>query len=165
MSPKDFSKLPKEKSPLLEAEALEKVTPEAKEKLLEKEREELKEEVLEGIATEEGVIRKRPAGKPRKVVLPLTGAKSSALLEIEAILEQDLGDVYFKMEPVLQQKFKTEGERTAARIEKVLIKTKVKAKKIFKLILNWLKMIPGINKFFMRQEAKIKTDKIMRLKK
>ena len=38
---------------------------------------------------------------------------------------------------------------------------KVHSKKILKAIVGWLKMIPGVNKFFLEQEAKIKTDKIL----
>ena len=38
-----------------------------------------------------------------------------------------------------------------------------KAKKIFQLILEWLKLLPGINRFFLEQEAKIKTDRIIHL--
>jgi len=30
--------------------------------------------------------------------------------------------------------------------------------------LDWLKILPGVNKFFLEQEAKIKTDKILALK-
>jgi hypothetical protein len=90
--------------------------------------------------------------------------KSQDLIKIENILEQDLETVYFKMPPVWQQKFKIQGEKTAAKIEQLLKQTKIKTKKIFKLILDWLKMIPGVNKFFIRQEAKIKTDKIIKLK-
>ena len=37
--------------------------------------------------------------------------------------------------------------------------------KIIDVIKKWLSIIPGINKFFLEQEAKIKTDKIMELKK
>ena len=42
--------------------------------------------------------------------------------------------------------------------------TKVKVKKILKLILEWLRILPGINRFFLEQEAKIKTDRIIQLK-
>lgn len=171
MANQDFPKLAKEapgkpeESSLNKLEALEEVPFAAREELLEKEREKLKSDVLEGISLEEKPARNRLPAESSKAALTLSGKKNQTLLEIEAILEQDLGDVYFKMEPELQPKFKVEGEKTAAAIEKVLAKTKVKTKKIFKLILNWLKMIPGVNKFFIRQEAKIKTDKIMSLKK
>ena len=40
---------------------------------------------------------------------------------------------------------------------------KAVGRKILKLIRSWLKLIPGVNKFFLEQEAKIKTDKIVDL--
>ena len=42
--------------------------------------------------------------------------------------------------------------------------TKIQVKKIFILIISWLKIIPGVNKFFLEQEAKIKADRILDLK-
>ena len=89
--------------------------------------------------------------------------KSQQLLEIETILEQDLADFYFKMDEDVRQDFKAKGEQTAARIEQLLGRSRVHARAIFKLIIAWLKIIPGVNKLFIDQEAKIKTDKIMRL--
>lgn len=90
--------------------------------------------------------------------------KSETLQNIEVILEEDLKDLYFDLPPQLQKDFKKKGEEAALKIEQLIKKIKVKAKEIFKLIIGWLKMIPGINKFFLEQEAKIKTEKIMRLK-
>ena len=94
----------------------------------------------------------------------VTPVKSKSLVDIENVLQQDLADTYFKMEPVLQQKFKIEGEKAASKIEQLLKQAQVNTKMIFKLIWRWLKLIPGVNKFFIKQEAKIKTDKIIKLK-
>ena len=68
------------------------------------------------------------------------------------------------MDPKVKVKFKAEGEAVAKNIEHLLQETKIKVKKIFKLILSWLKLIPGVNNFFIKQEAKIKTDKLIKLK-
>ena len=56
------------------------------------------------------------------------------------------------------------GEETASKIAQLLEAAKVKTRKIFDLIVKWLRIIPGINRFFLEQEAKIKADKILRLK-
>lgn len=90
--------------------------------------------------------------------------KSEKLIHIESVLEEDLRDVYFKMDEVNKKKFKEMGELTAAKIEEALVKEKNPAKKIFKLIVEWLKVVPGLSKFFIKQEAKIKTDKIINQK-
>lgn len=67
------------------------------------------------------------------------------------------------MTPAQQRVFKVEGERTATAIRRLLEQLKVRAKTILDLIRRWLRVIPGVNKFFMEQEAKIKTDKVMAL--
>ncbi len=91
-------------------------------------------------------------------------ATSPALEKIEDILEEDLEDIYFKMTQEKQAEFKQTGEITASKIATLLGETKIKVKKILELIKEWLKIIPGINKFFLEQEAKIKTDKILDIK-
>ena len=80
---------------------------------------------------------------------------------VESILEEDLTDTFLAMPPDLQMKFKDKGEETAGKIREMLDSAKVSTKKVFDLIKDWLKMIPGVNKFFLEQEAKIKTDKIL----
>lgn len=137
--------------------------PESREILLPKERKHIKKEVLEEVSEAEEPVKNRPTPQTTKPTEPAT-TKSESLLMIEDTLAEDLEDAYFKMDPELRQKFKAEGEKMALKIEKILQKTKVKAKDIFKLIYQWLKIIPGVNKFFIKQEAKIKTDKIMKLK-
>jgi len=96
---------------------------------------------------------------------PAAPPKSALLLDIERILEEDLGEIYFKMPPALQKEFKRKGEETAFKIEQLFKKAKATVRKILKLIREWLKIIPGVNKFFLEQEAKIKTDRLMKLKK
>ena len=137
--------------------------PEVNKGLSETEREQLRSEVLSSISRQErmpSVSSAAPAAIP--LVIP---AKSEMRQKIETVLEEDLKDTYFKMEPELQVKFKHEGERTAEKIEDLFSRGKATAHKIFKLILVWLKLIPGMNKLFIKQEAKIKADRIMGIKK
>jgi len=81
--------------------------------------------------------------------------------KIESILEEDLGEIYFKLDLQRQEEFKAKGEAITLKIINLLAKPKVKIKKIMSLIREWLKIIPGINKFFLEQTVKIKTDKII----
>lgn len=85
--------------------------------------------------------------------------------EVENILAEDLADFYTKMDPVTQQQFKAQGEDTARTVNLLLSKAKVKIKEVVGHIVKWLKMIPGVNKFFIEQQAKIKADKLMALKR
>lgn len=80
---------------------------------------------------------------------------------IESILQEGLEETYRAMDPVSRAQFKTQGEDTAKAINILLHKTKIKIKEIVNLIVKWLKLIPGVNKFFIEQEAKIKADKLM----
>ncbi len=79
-------------------------------------------------------------------------------------MEDGLNDSYQRLSPVAKQEFKLKGERAASQIRELLKSTHVKVKKILRLILDWLRMLPGVNHFFLEQEAKIKTDKIIALK-
>ena len=91
--------------------------------------------------------------------------KPVELVEIESILQEGLGDYYKTMTPSQQREFKKVGEETASTIWSMLKRAKVKIVKILKLILSWLKIIPGVNKHFLEQECKIKADKLMTWKK
>lgn len=87
--------------------------------------------------------------------------KDEVVKEIEEIMSEDLTDLFLKMTPEQQKEFQAEGEETASKIRILLSSAKVKVKSILGLITAWLKLIPGVNKFFLEQEAKIKTDKIL----
>jgi len=90
--------------------------------------------------------------------------KSAALTKIETVLEEDLDQIYFQLPPEKQAEFRAKGEETASKIVSLMSQAKIQVKKILDLIMDWLKIIPGINRFFLEQEAKIKTDKILALK-
>lgn len=99
--------------------------------------------------------------KPSSVV-PFNALRTEARIkEIENVLEEDLAEIYFALSPVDQQKFKNEGEKTAVEINGMLYDAKTTIQKIVDAIRRWLGNIPGVNKFFIEQEAKIKADKII----
>lgn len=100
--------------------------------------------------------------KPRPA-MPLP-AKDAVMVKIEKIMEEGLNDSYQRLSPVAKQEFKLKGEQAASQIHELLKSTRIKVKKILRLILDWLRMLPGVNHFFLEQEAKIKTDKIIALK-
>lgn len=110
-------------------------------------------------------VAEKPVVAPPPVAPPTPARppKSETLVKIEKILEEDLEEIYFQMPPEQRSIFKEKGEETASRIERLIAAGKAIAKKILKLIKNWLELIPGVNRFFLEQEAKIKTDKIMAL--
>lgn len=96
--------------------------------------------------------------KPRPVIPQV---RDEITVKIEKILEEGVGDAYARLSPVAKQEFKLKGEEVARQIREMVKGAHIKVKKVFKLILEWLKMLPGINRFFLEQEAKIKTDRII----
>ncbi|MGE5425963.1 MAG: hypothetical protein ACM3PZ_02730 [Bacillota bacterium] len=85
--------------------------------------------------------------------------------EIDAILADGLDKIYLGMKPEEQKVFKQEGEKTAAAINRLMDKAKAGVGKIISLIKHWLGLIPGANKYFLEQEAKIKADRILKINK
>ncbi len=98
-------------------------------------------------------------------VISTFSEKSEQLVRIEKILAKDLELIYKDLPESRRLEFKHEGELTARKIDKILNATKVNVSKILKLIVRWLKMIPGVNKFFLEQSAKIKVDDLLRVKR
>ncbi len=90
-------------------------------------------------------------------------AKKKKIKQIENVLSDGLEDVYFSMDKRQQRVFKETGEKVAEQIYVLLHDAKIKVKKIFELILNWLRLIPEVNKWFVLQEAKLRTDKILKI--
>ncbi len=84
--------------------------------------------------------------------------------EIDAFLSEGLSETFLAMSPAKQKEFKEEGEITAKKINVLLDATKINLGKIISLIKHWLGLITGINRFFLDQEAKIKADKIIKIK-
>lgn len=85
--------------------------------------------------------------------------------QIENFLARGLEDIYLGLSKEKQIEFRRAGEETAKKINKLLESTKVNLGKIVSLIRKWLAIIPGVNKYFLEQETKIKSDEIIKLKK
>lgn len=87
-------------------------------------------------------------------------SKDPVYLEVEHVLEEGLGPYYQGMNPKLQQLFKSRGETLAASLALMVTVTKVNIGKVVELIRRWLMLIPGVSRFFLEQEAKIRADRI-----
>jgi len=99
------------------------------------------------------------AAEPQKA--PTTPIKDEVTQQIESVLAEDLGDLYATLPPETQQEFKEKGEETASKIRSMMTQAKVHFGKVLGLVRVWLKIIPGINKYFLEQEAKIKAEEII----
>ncbi len=85
------------------------------------------------------------------------------LKKVENILAKNMENVFLSLDSQTQLIFKQKGEETARKIAILFQTGKAKVKKVLDLILDWLRIIPRVNKHFLQQEAKIKTDEIMGL--
>lgn len=92
---------------------------------------------------------------------PIKIQKDPVLEEIEEILAEDLTDIFLGLPESKRPAFKKKGEETAIKLWSLVHDGKAKVKTVLQIIKEWLKMVPGINKFFLEQESKIKADKLM----
>jgi hypothetical protein len=94
--------------------------------------------------------------------LPVSAAEQQ-LQQIESVLAEGLHDVFVSLPPAEQQKFKVAGEQAAREVSGLLAQVKVKVDAIIAVLKRWLGTLPGVNTFFVEQEAKIKAEKLVRL--
>lgn len=112
----------------------------------------------------EGLTQKlRKPKQTKKTLADVASIRDELTKEVEHVMEDGLKDAFTELSPAEAQAFKIKGEETAREIRQLLKSSKVKVKKIFQLLFAWLKLLPGVNVFFLEQEAKIKADKIMAL--
>lgn len=106
-----------------------------------------------------------PTPPPSTPTAPIAGhaapGKDQFLQDIESALSEGLEDIYRQLPPDRRKIFKTRGEKLAEEIRGLLVAAKAEAKRIFQMIMDWLKTLPGVSRFYLEQEAKIKTDKIL----
>lgn len=91
--------------------------------------------------------------------------KDEELIVIQGILSDNIAEIYRQLSAAEQNVFRKKGEEAAIKIKSLLQMAKVRAHEILDIIKEWLRLLPRINHYFLEQEAKIKTDKILQLKR
>lgn len=91
--------------------------------------------------------------------------KDEITVQLEKILEDGLGEYVAAMPEEARTRFLYKGQETAGKLSVMVHGVKIQAKKVIELIRDWLLTIPGVNKFFLEQEAKIKTDRVLELER
>ncbi len=92
---------------------------------------------------------------------PIVVQQDAVTLEVEKILEEDLGKLYAGLPEAAKPLFKRKGEEIAQQIAAMVRNLKVEVSRVIRLIRDWLLTIPKVNRFFLEQEAKIKTDMLI----
>jgi hypothetical protein len=109
------------------------------------------------------------AGSFPKVSLPVSAPVMTEYeqrqKQIEDFLSYGLENAYLSLPADKRAEFKRTGEETAAKINQLLDKAKVNIGKIVLLIRKWLALLPGVSKLFLEQEAKIRADEVIKLKR
>jgi len=121
------------------------------------------QEVLEDTTEEvrEKEVHEAPSAAPSAAANVPIPAKDPVLKGIEEILAEDLTDIYLALPEEKKGAFRKKGEEVATQVTEMAHAGKVKIRKVLELIRDWLRMIPGVNAFFLEQEAKIKADQIL----
>lgn len=94
-------------------------------------------------------------------VRQVTVGTHAEVKQIEKVLEEHLEVLYAQLPDDKKKEFRVKGEETARSIDVLLHRTKVKLREIISLIVSWLSLIPGVNKFFIEQQAEIKANKLL----
>ena len=89
--------------------------------------------------------------------------KDPQMIAIESILSDGLADVYRQMPLKKQAAFRRKGEEVALRVQKAMRSAHFAIRKVLGWVRAWLKLIPGVSKIYLEQEAKIKADKLAAL--
>ncbi|OGL74505.1 hypothetical protein A3E39_02940 [Candidatus Uhrbacteria bacterium RIFCSPHIGHO2_12_FULL_60_25] len=126
---------------------------------------ETQDDVLHAETKSELEAAKEAATRPGAVATGqvVKAPKDETIIEVEKVLEQGIGPFYSTLPAEAKALFRKKGEEAATEIAEMVRALNVKVKRVLELIYAWLKTIPGVNKFFLEQEAKIKTDRIVEL--
>ena len=87
--------------------------------------------------------------------------RAGVLKQVEALLSEGLQQLYLSLPEGRRAAFKQKGEQIANTITDMIMYGKAKVKEVWSLITSWLGTISGVNKYYVEQEIKIKTDRIM----
>lgn len=127
---------------------------------------ESKEQFLETEVSQELPVAAITAPAEPVTQLPATEEeleKDPTFIKVEKILEDGMGDLYASLPPEAQTVFKQRGQQAAEEIFKMVQTLKLQLARVVRLIRGWLLTIPKVNRFYLEQQAKIKTDQIVEL--
>ncbi len=87
--------------------------------------------------------------------------RSGILKSVEDILADGLQELYRALPEDRKRVFKQKGEAIANTITDLVMRGAARVKEVWGMLRDWLGALPGINTYFIEQEIKIKTDRVM----
>lgn len=112
-------------------------------------------------AAPEAKVQTAAEGQPATVVAAPVVPKDEITVKIEKILEDGMADYFKELPPEAKERFQKKGQEVAGELTGMVRLFKVQVKVVLELVKAWLLTIPSVNKYFLEQEAKIKTDGIL----
>jgi len=106
-------------------------------------------------------IKRAPLAAPMPQEQRRVPAKEKIVADLEGVLEEDLKELFLSLDKSKQQQFKQKGEEIVAWLRVQVATNKLVERQLLDQIHTWLKIVPDVNRFFLEQIAKIKTDKIL----
>jgi hypothetical protein len=118
----------------------------------------------ESVSVEQTLEQEAPVSAPEVHEAPVAqpaAVKDEMLQGVESILSADLTEIYLNLPKEKRPAFKLKGEQVAHQVKQMLESGKAQAYKILDLILGWLRMIPGVNRFYLEKDAEMKTKRLL----
>ena len=112
------------------------------------------EQKPEGFLEESISALKSKLGGGKKKIVIIPQVKDQLTVDIEKIMEEDLKDAFKELDIIQKEEFKIKGEDTALKIRAAMRQAKIKVKTIIRLLVQWLKMLPGVNRFLLSRKRR-----------
>lgn len=103
----------------------------------------------------------QPVTPPPAAPVQTQAEKTETRKQIESILQEGLAPIFLQMDPKERLAFTASANETASKLEILVTQFTASAKEVLRLIKTWLSKIPRVNKYFLEQASKIKTDEIL----
>lgn len=91
------------------------------------------------------------------------GAVDEVLRSVEQALETGLGEMVDRLPDAAKERFTAKGKEIAMQLTKSIYAGVPQSRMVVDLVKAWLLTLPSVNKYFLEQEAKIRTDAIITL--
>ncbi len=109
-------------------------------------------------------VQPQPIEVPQNFEQPVSVQKDELLAQVEAILaDKTIMKIYPQLPEDKKIKFKEAGEKLAREVRDGIRTKQLRPYRVLNGVTSWLSMIPNVDRYFLRQEAKLDVDQILSL--